>query len=125
MTRDFLDSFKRSKVFGLLIFSVVELLNPLNLEQAFAQANFYKGKTITMVVASTTGGGYDLWARLTARYIVKYIPGNPSIIVQNMPGARQYDRRQLRLRRRQARRLDAPRGQSGALFRSTGRTLGS
>ena len=87
MTRDFLDSFKRSKVFGLLIFSVIELLNPLNLEQAFAQANFYKGKTITMVVASTTGGGYDLWARLTARYLVKYIPGNPTIVVQNMPGA--------------------------------------
>ena len=40
-----------------------------------------------MVVASTTGGGYDLWARLTARYMVKYIPGNPSIVVQNMPGA--------------------------------------
>jgi tripartite-type tricarboxylate transporter receptor subunit TctC len=75
------------KVLGLLIFSGLELLNPLNLEQLFAQANFYQGKTITMVVASTVGGGYDLWARLTARHIVKYIPGNPSIVVQNMPGA--------------------------------------
>jgi tripartite-type tricarboxylate transporter receptor subunit TctC len=76
------------KVFGLLIFSVVELLNPLNLERASAQTTpFYKGKTITMVVASTVGGGYDLWARLAARYMVKYIPGNPSIVVQNMPGA--------------------------------------
>jgi tripartite-type tricarboxylate transporter receptor subunit TctC len=92
MTRDFLDSFKRSKVqtskvLGLLIFSVVELLNPLHLERAFAQANFYQSKTITVVVASTTAGGYDLWARLAARYIGKYIPGNPSIMVQNMPGA--------------------------------------
>ena len=69
------------------ILSLVELLNPLSLERAFAQANFYQGKTITMVVASTAAGGYDLWARLAARYIGKYIPGNPSIMVQNMPGA--------------------------------------
>jgi tripartite-type tricarboxylate transporter receptor subunit TctC len=86
------NSFNRSnvqtfKVLGLLLFCVVELLNPLNVEQAFSQANFYQGKTLTMVVASTTGGGYDLWARLTARHIVKHIPGNPSIVVQNMPGA--------------------------------------
>ncbi|HSQ12742.1 MAG TPA: hypothetical protein VLM90_06980, partial [Candidatus Deferrimicrobium sp.] len=73
MTRDFLDSFKRSKVLALLIFSVIELLNPLNLERVFAQANFYQGKTITMVVASTASGGYDLWARLTARYLGKHI----------------------------------------------------
>jgi tripartite-type tricarboxylate transporter receptor subunit TctC len=52
-----------------------------------AQGNFYQGKTVTMVIATTTGGGYDLWARLAARYIGKYIPGNPSVIVQNMPGA--------------------------------------
>ena len=69
------------------ILSLVELLNPLNLERAFAQANFYQGKTITVVVASTAAGGYDLWARLAARYIGKYIPGNPSVLVQNMPGA--------------------------------------
>jgi tripartite-type tricarboxylate transporter receptor subunit TctC len=50
-------------------------------------ANFYQGKTITLVVSSTSGGGYDLWARLMARHIVKYIPGNPAIVVQNMPGA--------------------------------------
>ena len=75
------------KVLGFLIFSVVELLNPLNLEPLFAQANFYQGKTITMIVSSTTGGTYDLWARVMARHIVKYIPGNPSIVVQNMPGA--------------------------------------
>jgi tripartite-type tricarboxylate transporter receptor subunit TctC len=54
---------------------------------AFAQADFYKGKTLTMVVASTVGGGYDLWARLAARYMVKHIPGNPTVVVQNMPGA--------------------------------------
>jgi tripartite-type tricarboxylate transporter receptor subunit TctC len=54
---------------------------------ARGQTNFYQGKTVTMVVSSTAGGGYDLWARLAARYLGKYIPGNPSIVVQNMPGA--------------------------------------
>jgi tripartite-type tricarboxylate transporter receptor subunit TctC len=78
---------QRLKLIGLLFFSVFALLNPLSLEPLFAQANFYQGKTITMVVSSTTGGTYDLWARVMARHIVKYIPGNPSIVVQNMPGA--------------------------------------
>ncbi|MBI3064650.1 MAG: hypothetical protein HYY82_06885 [Deltaproteobacteria bacterium] len=48
---------------------------------------FYKGKTIRIIVGSTTGGFYDRWARLFARYLGKYIPGNPEIIVQNMPTA--------------------------------------
>jgi tripartite-type tricarboxylate transporter receptor subunit TctC len=59
----------------------------VNGEPLFAQANFYQGKTITMIVSSTAGGGYDLWARLTARHLGKHIPGKPSIVVQNMPGA--------------------------------------
>ena len=52
-----------------------------------AQASFYQGKSVRVVVGSSTGGGYDLWARLMALYLGKYIPGNPTIIVQNMPGA--------------------------------------
>lgn len=52
-----------------------------------AQADHFQGKTIRLVVGSSTGGGYDLWARLLAQYYGKYIPGNPAIIVQNMPGA--------------------------------------
>jgi tripartite-type tricarboxylate transporter receptor subunit TctC len=54
---------------------------------AHAQAPFYHGKTIKIVVGSSTGGGYDQWARLLARHIGKHIPGSPEIIVQNMPGA--------------------------------------
>jgi tripartite-type tricarboxylate transporter receptor subunit TctC len=75
------------KVFGVLVFSVLELLNPLNVEQTFAQANFYQGKTIRIIVGLTPGGFYDRWARLLARFMPLYIPGNPSFIVQNMPGA--------------------------------------
>ncbi len=52
-----------------------------------AQDSFYKGRTIRIVVGLSTGGGYDRAARLLARYMGKYIPGNPDIIVQNMPGA--------------------------------------
>jgi tripartite-type tricarboxylate transporter receptor subunit TctC len=49
--------------------------------------SFYKGKKITIVIGSTAGGFYDRWGRLFARYMGKYIPGNPEIIAQNMPGA--------------------------------------
>ncbi len=48
---------------------------------------FYKGKTLRFVVGSATANFYDSWARLIARYWGKYIPGNPNVIVQNMPGA--------------------------------------
>jgi tripartite-type tricarboxylate transporter receptor subunit TctC len=48
---------------------------------------FYKGKTFTFVVGFSPGGGYDANARSVARYMSAYIPGNPSAIVQNMPGA--------------------------------------
>lgn len=52
-----------------------------------AQEPFYKGKQIRIVVGLSSGGGYDRAARLLARYMGKYIPGNPGIVVQNMPGA--------------------------------------
>jgi tripartite-type tricarboxylate transporter receptor subunit TctC len=49
-------------------------------------ADFYKGKTVTISVGSGAGGGYDTHARLVARHLVHFIPGNPTLIVQNMPG---------------------------------------
>ena len=52
-----------------------------------AHAQYYAGKTITLVVGYKTGGGYDATARLLARHLPKHIPGKPTIIVQNMPGA--------------------------------------
>ena len=50
-------------------------------------SDFYKGKQLTVIVGYGTGGGYDVYARLIARHIVRFIPGSPSAIVQNMPGA--------------------------------------
>jgi tripartite-type tricarboxylate transporter receptor subunit TctC len=56
--------------------------------EAGAQGDqFYKGKTIRIIVGSTAGGFYDRWGRLFAKYMGKYIPGQPEIVVQNMPGA--------------------------------------
>ncbi len=48
---------------------------------------FYKGKALTLVVGNGPGGGFDVFGRLLARYIGRYVPGNPSVVVQNMPGA--------------------------------------
>jgi len=49
--------------------------------------DFYAGKQVTMLVGSGTGGGYDAYARLFARHLPKHVPGQPTIVVQNMPGA--------------------------------------
>ena len=49
--------------------------------------DFYQGKQINLVVGSGTGGGYDAYARVLARHWGKHIPGQPQIVVQNMPGA--------------------------------------
>ena len=50
-------------------------------------ADFYKGKTVSLVVGSSTGGGYDTMTRAIGRFIGKHIPGAPTVVVRNMPGA--------------------------------------
>ena len=50
-------------------------------------ADFYKGKTIQIVVGFGAGGGYDLYARALGRHLGKHVPGNPNVVVQNMEGA--------------------------------------
>ncbi|MGH6767979.1 MAG: Bug family tripartite tricarboxylate transporter substrate binding protein [Xanthobacteraceae bacterium] len=50
-------------------------------------ADFYAGKQITLLIGTTAGGGYDAYGRLLARHIGRHIPGNPSVIAKNMPGA--------------------------------------
>ena len=50
-------------------------------------AGFYRGRNVTLLIGSSPGGGYDLYGRLIARFIGRHIPGNPQVIVQNMPGA--------------------------------------
>ena len=54
---------------------------------ATAQDSFYKGKTVRIIVGASAGGGYDTYSRTIARHMGKHIPGNPTFVVDNMPGA--------------------------------------
>jgi len=66
------------------------IIATLGAREASAQdavAQFYKGRQITVLVGSSAGGGYDIYARLVARHMPKYIPGNPAMVVTNMAGA--------------------------------------
>src|SRR5262245_22886509 len=52
-----------------------------------AEDEFYKGKTVNLIIATAPGGGYDTYGRLIARHLGRHLPGQPTIVVQNMPGA--------------------------------------
>jgi tripartite-type tricarboxylate transporter receptor subunit TctC len=65
---------------GILAAGILLAINP-------ASAELYTGKKIVLLVGSAPGGGYDLYSRIVAKHMPKYLPGKPSIIVQNMPGA--------------------------------------
>jgi tripartite-type tricarboxylate transporter receptor subunit TctC len=75
-------------IYRLLALAVACLLAwaaPASAQQEVA--GFYKGKTVTITIGYGPGGGYDTYTRLIGRHIGKHIPGNPNVIVQNMPGA--------------------------------------
>ncbi len=72
------------KTLTLVICAVLSLLA---VDRALAQKSFYEGKALRFVVGFTAGGGYDAYTRAIARHMGKHIPGNPSIVVDNMPGA--------------------------------------
>lgn len=74
---------------ALLTTSAIGIAATLPLAPLHAQsvADFYKGKTVTVLVGSGVGGGYDTYSRALVRYWGKHIPGNPNMLVQNMPGA--------------------------------------
>jgi tripartite-type tricarboxylate transporter receptor subunit TctC len=66
---------------------LLSLLLSLSAARADEVADFYRGHQVNVIVGFGPGGGYDVYARLVARHIGKYIPGNPTVVVQNMPGA--------------------------------------
>lgn len=68
-------------------FTWLPLAIVLSAQPALAQVAFFGGKTIRIVVGLPAGDAYDLYPRMLANYMGKYIPGNPAIMVQNMPGA--------------------------------------
>ena len=71
-----------TKSFAVLLIALV-----VSEQLAHSAESFYEGKTIRIIVGTSPGGGYDTYTRLIARHFSKYIPGKPSIIVDNMPGA--------------------------------------
>jgi tripartite-type tricarboxylate transporter receptor subunit TctC len=74
---------------GIVVASLIAPIGPcLDASADTSVAEFYQGKTITILVGSSPGGGYDGDARTVARHLARHIPGAPTIIVQNMPGAR-------------------------------------
>ena len=73
---------RRLRDVTLLTLSALAVVAP-----AMADDDFYRGKTVTVVVGFSPGGTYDLYARVLSRHIGKFIPGKPTSIVQNMPGA--------------------------------------
>ncbi len=70
----------------LLIMAVIAVL-ALFASTGLSAAPFYQGKTIRILVGASPGGAFDLWARVVARHMGKYIPGSPMVIVENIPGA--------------------------------------
>jgi tripartite-type tricarboxylate transporter receptor subunit TctC len=74
-----------ARALGAFALGVFALCGPAQAQDQVA--DFYRGKQLRIVVGSATGGGYDLHARTLARRFGSYLPGNPSVIVQNMPGA--------------------------------------
>ena len=73
----------KKKVFCLALGA---LLSDLSFS-VYAQQNFYQGKSVRVIRGGQPGDLYDLWTRHIATYLGKHIPGNPSVMVQNMPSA--------------------------------------
>src|SRR3712207_2977709 len=71
----------------LSAFAILAGLSAATPAAAQATEEFYKGKTIQFIIGYAAGSGYDLYARLLTRHMGRHIPGNPTMIAQNMPGA--------------------------------------
>ena len=74
----------QTKLFAVPAAAAVALA--LSASPAAAQAPILAGKTVTVVIGFGPGGGYDAWARVVARHLGKHLPGNPTVVPQNMPG---------------------------------------
>ena len=78
----------RNRLWRVMVLATATMVQLVPVKASHSQPTpFYKDKTIRIIVGFTSGGLYDQYARLLARHMGKYIPGNPTIIVQNMPGA--------------------------------------
>ena len=74
---------KRAFIAGAILALAVQVSSTATAEPV---ADFYRGKTVSMIIATAPGGDYDLRARLVSRHLGRHIPGNPTIVPRNMPG---------------------------------------
>src|SRR6266480_2594503 len=74
------------EILGILLWGTVAVLSFSNSSEVNAQ-EFFKDKVITFIVGYSAGGSFDLYTRTIARHFSKHIPGNPTVVVDNMPGA--------------------------------------
>jgi tripartite-type tricarboxylate transporter receptor subunit TctC len=74
-------------MFARIVFVMTALLALMEAAHADSVADFYRGKSVQLVLGYGPGGGYDVYARIVARYLGRNIPGNPAVVVINMPGA--------------------------------------
>jgi tripartite-type tricarboxylate transporter receptor subunit TctC len=82
-----MSGFRRGLAFGALGIAAGAMAQGDSAARADPIADFYSGKSVQLVIGYAPGGGYDVYARALARHMARHIPGNPSIVVQNMPGA--------------------------------------
>jgi tripartite-type tricarboxylate transporter receptor subunit TctC len=76
-----------AKILSAFLLPVLISVSLITSAPAASVEEFYKGKTIQFIVGGSAGGGYDTYTRLIARHFAQYVPGKPSTVVQNMPGA--------------------------------------
>ena len=77
----------RETLLGAAFAIAAATLFPAAPAQAQPVADFYRGKTLRMLIGYGPGGGYDIYGRLVAEFLPRHLPGNPTIVAQNMPGA--------------------------------------
>jgi tripartite-type tricarboxylate transporter receptor subunit TctC len=81
-------SMQKGSITGLVAGVALSMLAPITATHAADQAaDFYRGKSMRMLIGYGPGGGYDLYGRLVAEFLPKFLAGSPNILVQNMPGA--------------------------------------
>src|SRR5258705_5154341 len=82
MARTGLSSINRNRMAGVLIAALI------GCSMALAQGSaLFHGKTITVIIGFAAGGGTDTFGRMTANFFAQYLPGSPTVIVRNVPGA--------------------------------------
>ena len=79
---------RKTVILGAAFVIAAAMLSPATTPaRAQSVADFYRGKTVRMLIGYGPGGGYDIYGRLVAEFLPRHLPGNPTIVTQNMPGA--------------------------------------